>query len=488
MRTAIPVVAATAAIILGGAAAIELMPTSYEVGVAAYSRGDYPKAARQFQTAAANGQAESQFMMGRLYAMGLGLPQDLVQAYAWHSRAAAQGHGGAGAALANLRGILTPEALARAQSLSVTAHAGGAVTAGGMLETPQRRPISESRAEIPMGKPVDVVDITRVQARLAELGYFSGAADGLYNADLANAIFAYQRQNGLQLSEELTPELMVSLKLQPSANRARQTASAVPAASRPSLDRNTVVALQRHLALLGYETGPADGILGPRTRGAIEAWQKAQGLKNDGQASPEIASAILKTPAQKINVTMEAAVSPAEEKAKNATSATPDPWPVPDRVRTTKGSVETPATVAPEPKAEKETPTTALAAIQNGNMAAKAADSEFTARISPSEIRGTPTANPADAPALTPPPPPLNSGLSKDTGNSGVTALQRELSYRGYLGGRPSGTLDDTTRGAIKNYQRDAGLAVTGEPSPGLLDHLRYSAPQLVQDEARSAR
>jgi len=41
-------------------------------------------------------------------------------------------------------------------------------------------------------------------------------------------------------------------------------------------------ALQRRLTELGYSTGGIDGQIGPMTRKAIRAWQRANGLAADG--------------------------------------------------------------------------------------------------------------------------------------------------------------------------------------------------------------
>ena len=43
--------------------------------------------------------------------------------------------------------------------------------------------------------------------------------------------------------------------------------------------------VQLRLRALGYDAGPVDGITGPRTRAAIEAFQSARQLPVDGETS-----------------------------------------------------------------------------------------------------------------------------------------------------------------------------------------------------------
>lgn len=48
-----------------------------------------------------------------------------------------------------------------------------------------------------------------------------------------------------------------------------------------------VLDLQRRLIALGYNPGPADGVIGPKTKRAIELFQIAEGLTVDGIAGPK---------------------------------------------------------------------------------------------------------------------------------------------------------------------------------------------------------
>ena len=75
------------------------------------------------------------------------------------------------------------------------------------------------------------------------------------------------------------------------------------------------------------------------------------------------------------------------------------------------------------------------------------------------------------------PPPPAVSAVTTDTPDLGiqeapeqlVTAIQRELTARGYAPGPVDGTLRDETRKAISAFEKDKGLEVTGTPTDELL-------------------
>ena len=69
----------------------------------------------------------------------------------------------------------------------------------------------------------------------------------------------------------------------------------VPTADAPQdeeLTREKRIQVQRGLAALGFDVGPADGIFGPRTRSAIWEWQQAKGLETTGYLSRDEAEAL----------------------------------------------------------------------------------------------------------------------------------------------------------------------------------------------------
>lgn len=55
---------------------------------------------------------------------------------------------------------------------------------------------------------------------------------------------------------------------------------------------NAISVYQKDLKTLGFYTGPVDGIAGPQTKRAIRAFQKAQGLVEDGEVGPNTRAAL----------------------------------------------------------------------------------------------------------------------------------------------------------------------------------------------------
>ena len=69
----------------------DAVPTVSE-GIAAYERGDYAMALREFRPLAEQGYAGAQNNLGLMYARGRGVPQDYAAAVKWYRKAAEQGY------------------------------------------------------------------------------------------------------------------------------------------------------------------------------------------------------------------------------------------------------------------------------------------------------------------------------------------------------------------------------------------------------------
>ena len=64
----------------------------FNEGVAAYERGDYATALREFRPLAEQGAAAAQNNLGVMYKKGQGVPQDYASAVKWYRKAAKQGY------------------------------------------------------------------------------------------------------------------------------------------------------------------------------------------------------------------------------------------------------------------------------------------------------------------------------------------------------------------------------------------------------------
>ena len=93
----------------------------------------------------------------------------------------------------------------------------------------------------------------------------------------------------------------------------------------------------------------------------------------------------------------------------------------------------------------------------------------------PAPMRVTPTTTnsevtPASAPFVS------TAANTETVSRDQINAMQTLLNQLGFDTGRPDGAIGNKTRDAIRNYQRELGLRVDGEPSLNLLNHLRQIA------------
>jgi hypothetical protein len=86
---------------------------------------------------------------------------------------------------------------------------------------------------------------------------------------------------------------------------------------------------------------------------------------------------------------------------------------------------------------------------------------------------------------LPPPPPPPTAQAAPDAvaklgaPETDLSEIRRLLRQLDFAPGPDNEALDDTTRAAISQFQKMAGLPETGQPSPELLDELRQVAAPL---------
>jgi len=107
--------------------------------------------------------------------------------------------------------------------------------------------------------------LKRTQRALAQRGYNPGVADGLMGAKTRQAIQRFQKQQGIIVDEKPSPELLALLE-------ATENPPGIQLA-------------QASLKTLGFDPGPVDGQMGPKTVKALRTYQNACGLPADGALS-----------------------------------------------------------------------------------------------------------------------------------------------------------------------------------------------------------
>lgn len=199
----------------------------YRSGVRAWGQGDFAAAAAGFLPAAQAGDAEAQYMMGRLYSLGDGVPSDFVQAWVWFDRAARQGHGLAAEARDSLGAILN--AGQRSQAVALVAPPPAMppaiasptqvarLPARSTMLVPRNVPPARLVAPGPSdeGRLAALGDLPArvlfVQQALRRGGYYFGPLDGALGGVTRQAIRDYQRDSGMPPTGRLTAQLVEAL-------------------------------------------------------------------------------------------------------------------------------------------------------------------------------------------------------------------------------------------------------------------------------------
>ena len=144
--------------------------------------------------------------------------------------------------------------------------------------------------------------VKSMQARLVELGYLSGTPDGIFGTSTAEAVYYFQKNNGLvrdSIAGEDTLKKLFSTSAV--ANNASSTPTSKPTTPPASIptgtlkkgDSNTsVLLMQQKLISLGYLSGKADGVFGTQTYRALKEFQKANALYADGIAGSQTIAAL----------------------------------------------------------------------------------------------------------------------------------------------------------------------------------------------------
>ena len=301
-------------------------------------------------------------------------------------------------------------------------------------------------------------DVSDLQARLTELGYYTGAIDGRYASGTQTAVQEFQERNGLTadgIAGRQTQDLLYSGSAQPKY----VTVSASGDAEEYLLLKQgtsgvEVRKLQGRLAELGYYAGGVDGIYGETTASAVKAFQRANGLSGDGQAGVQTQSKLYSSSARYASSPV-ATANPDATRTLTLGMTGNDVYALQERLielRYLSGVAD--GVFGAETQA-------ALIAFQknNGLTADGNAGSSTLKKLAGSckaATRTTPT--PAPAGTVT-----LREG---DEGEN-VYILQAYLFELGYYTGRIDGRFSAETTEAVKAFQRANGLTADGIAGKG---------------------
>lgn len=147
--------------------------------------------------------------------------------------------------------------------------------------------------------------VRALQTNLKTLGYYTGSVDGDYGSGTTAAVTAFQAANGLTADGIAGKATLNAISAAINGTGSTTTSGSGGSGTSPSVYGNTassngystisassgsntsnVTALQSALQATGYYSGTLDGSYGSGTTAAVEAFQKAAGLRVTGVAGP----------------------------------------------------------------------------------------------------------------------------------------------------------------------------------------------------------
>ena len=143
--------------------------------------------------------------------------------------------------------------------------------------------------------------VRSLQQNLKTLGYYTGSVDGDYGSGTTAAVTAFQQSSGLKadgIAGKATLNAIYAALNGGSSGGSSSGSSSSPDNYGKTASSNgyttittgsnstNVTALQRALQATGYYSGSVDGSYGSGTEAAVEAYQRAAGLRVTGMAGP----------------------------------------------------------------------------------------------------------------------------------------------------------------------------------------------------------
>ncbi len=250
---------------------------------------DAARAAAWFRKAAEKGLVPAQYRLGLLYERGIGVAKDLLQARHWYERAAKAGNV---KAMHNLAVLLA--SAGEKADYTEAARWFRAAAEYGLRDSQYNLAVLHQRG---LG----------VKADNAEAYYWYGVAARTGDADAAQrkeTLAPYlQAQQRAELDKRIAAFMpkraevaanvavfdpawrknTVAQTVKTSTDKVKKASVATKEADKILKDRDSIRRIQTLLSKLGFDPGPADGVMGVRTSNAIRLFQLQTGMRVNGQ-------------------------------------------------------------------------------------------------------------------------------------------------------------------------------------------------------------
>ena len=340
-------------------------------------------------------------------------------------------------------------------------------------------------------------EVKSLQEAMIELGFLNGTADGSFGEATENAVIQFQLKNEYPATGIVDANLQAFLyagKPKNSKGTATKIKTMSPVAGASMRKGNTgdsVGEVQEQLKALGYYKGDITKTYDTATQSAVKAFQKKNGLTADGVAGQAT----------------RALLASADAIAADATATpSPSPTPTPAPTYTVPGTTvkqgsegEDAKTVQRRLKELKyytgnidgkfgRASANALKKFQENNgLEADGIAGQGTYTVLFSENALVNGATPTPAPTATPGPEetvtPGYDTLRPGDNNDAVALMQERLIVLNYMSGTADGNYGNTTKAAVRAFQKANSLTVDGTAGQQTLSVL-YSEQAIAAPEA----
>lgn len=240
---------------------------------------DMKKAAEWYQKAAGLGLAPAEYRIGNFYEKGTGVSRDIAKAEDWYEKAARQGNA---SAMHNLAVLYAMGADGKTDNAAAARWFGAAAELG-VKDSQFNLGILSAKG---VGVPQNLEESYKWFALVAKTGDRDAAAK---RDEVAKALRPEQLTRAKQ-----AVELWKAKPVDQAANVVDIPDNWKDATTTASIDmKKAVRTIQIILDKNGYDAGPADGVMGGKTKAAIAKFQKDNGMKPTGEVDDKLVHTLL---------------------------------------------------------------------------------------------------------------------------------------------------------------------------------------------------